>query len=381
MLPFKVLRIAEHQRVVWYRDGNFQAVLTPGKCWFWRRLRHSQFQSYDVRDAECALPHARYLVRMHAEALRPHLDWTILGEHDVGLVLVDRIARRLALPGEVVAYWRDNRALEVRTLDIAGEVAVPAEWIKAMNRAADEVDLTTQRKAVYAVNVDEGFESILIIDGEVYRTLQPGRHAFWRIGRDIKALTVDKRPQEIELNGQEILTKDRVSLRINASLHYRVVDSLRAAVETPDATALAYRVVQFALRRALGSLTLDELLADKSRLGDEVQREVSARLAEAGIAVAMLGIKDVILPGEMRTILNQVVEAEKLTEANAIRRRDETHNVRALANTARQLEGNPMMARLKELEALQNVTSRVSTLNVYQGLEGVMSQLVSLKAP
>ena len=93
----------------------------------------------------------------------------------------------------------------------------------------------------------------------------------------------------------------------------------------------------------------------------------------------MVGIKDVVLPDEMKTILNQVVEAEKVAEANAIRRRDETQSVRALANTARQLEGNAMMARLKELEALQHVTSSVDTLNVYNGLDGVMGQLVNLK--
>ncbi len=74
-----------------------------------------------------------------------------------------------------------------------------------------------------------------------------------------------------------------------------------------------------------------------------------------------------------------MVEAEKVAEANAIRRRDETQNVRALANTARQLEGNPMMARLKELEALQSVSSSINTLNVYDGLEGVMGQLVQLR--
>ena len=97
------------------------------------------------------------------------------------------------------------------------------------------------------------------------------------------------------------------------------------------------------------------------------------------MAVFVVGIKDVILPGEMKTILNQVVEAEKVAEANAVRRRDESANVRALANSARQMEGNPMMARLKELETLQTVTERIDSLNVFNGLDGVLNQLVNLK--
>ena len=103
-------------------------------------------------------------------------------------------------------------------------------------------------------------------------------------------------------------------------------------------------------------------------------------LAGAGLGVSLVGIKDVVLPGEMKAILNRVVEAEKAAEANAVRRRDETQNVRALANTARQLEGNAMMARLKELETLQHVSASVDTLNVVSGLDGVMDQLVRLKA-
>ena len=218
-----------------------------------------------------------------------------------------------------------------------------------------------------------------MIDGDVDRALTPGRYAFWKLGRDVKAVTVDKRVQEIEINGQEILTRDRVSLRTNASLQYRVTDAVQAIVQTPDVEGLAYRAVQFALRRTIGSLTLDELLADKTKLGEDVQAEVGDELANAGIAVTMVGVKDFILPGEMKTILNQVVEAEKVAEANAIRRRDETQAIRALANTAKQLERNAMMARLKELETLEQVSSSADTLNVYNGLDGVMGQLVKLQ--
>ena len=89
-----------------------------------------------------------------------------------------------------------------------------------------------------------------------------------------------------------------------------------------------------------------------------------------------VGVKDVILPGEMKTILNQVVEAEKVAQANLIRRREETAATRSLLNTARLMEENPTLLRLKELETLEKVTEKVGSLTVYGGLEGVLKDMV-----
>ena len=375
----KTIRVAEHQRVLWFRDANFMGVLTPGIYQFWKRTKHLRFDSFDIVDGEAALPKAQYLIREHRDQLEQHLVMTELGQNQIALITVNKLVKRLALPGEVVAFWKNSVDYAIAVVDFTETLEVPAQWIKAINRSGDAVALAALQKAIQPVTVEQGFETILFVDGEIERTLAPGRYAFWKMGRDLKALAVEKRVQEVEINGQEILTRDRVSLRTNASLQFRIVDAKVAAVDTPDIIGLAYRAVQFALRRSIGSLTLDELLADKTKLSEDVQRDVGAELAKAGVTVTMVGIKDFILPGEMKTILNQVVEAEKVAEANAIRRRDETQSIRALANTARQLESNPMMARLKELEALQTVSSSVNTLNVYNGLDGVMGQLVNLK--
>ncbi len=376
----KTIRVAENQRVLWFRDGNLMGVLAPGKYKFWKRTRHLRFESYDVADGEAVLPNAQYLIREHSEMLGQHLEIRELEQNQVALISVNKLVKRLALPGEVIAFWKNSVDSSIEVENFAESLTVPDEWVKAINQSGDAVALATLNKAILPVTVDQGFEALLVNDGEIARSLAPGRYAFWKLGRDIKVLSVDKRVQEIEINGQEILTRDRVSLRTNASLQYRITDAVKAVVDTPDVVGLAYRAVQFALRRTIGSLTLDELLGDKTKLGDDVQSQVSSELANVGIAVTMVGIKDFILPGEMKTILNQVVEAEKVAEANAIRRRDETQAVRALANTAKQLESNAMMARLKELEALQTVSSSVDTLNVYNGLDGVMGQLVKLQS-
>ena len=260
----KTIRVAENQRVLAFRDGNLLGVLTPGKYDFWKRTRHLRFESYDVAKGEATLPNAAYLIREHGAMLREHLQIQELEQHQVALISVNKLVTRLALPGEVVAFWKHAVQATIEVAAFSEELAVPKAWINAINRSGDAVALPTLTKAMLPVIVDQGHEAILLVDGAIDRTLTPGRYAFWKLGREVRAVSVDQRVQEIEINGQEILTRDRVSLRANASLQYRIVDAIKAVVDTPDVVGLAYRAVQFALRRSIGSLTLDELLADKT---------------------------------------------------------------------------------------------------------------------
>ena len=140
-----------------------------------------------------------------------------------------------------------------------------------------------------------------------------------------------------------------------------------------------YKELQFALREAIGSRTLDELLGAKGELDREIQSSARIKIEQHGIRLASVGIKDVILPGEMKEILNGVVQAEKAAQANVIRRREEANATRSLLNTARLIEESPVLMRLKELEALEKVTEKIDKLTVFGGLDGVLKQLVTLK--
>lgn len=98
-----------------------------------------------------------------------------------------------------------------------------------------------------------------------------------------------------------------------------------------------------------------------------------------GLKVHNIDLKDVILPGEMREIFNQVVSAEKQAEANVIRRREETNATRSLLNTAKVMADNPIMLRLKELESLESIAGKVDHLTVHNGTDGLMNDLVKLR--
>ena len=220
---------------------------------------------------------------------------------------------------------------------------------------------------------------LLYVDGELTGSLDPGLHAFWTYGPSVRVDVVDLRVKTLEVQGQEILTRDKVSLRINLTATYRFADAERAMSAAKDPLDHLYKEIQFGLRAAVGTRTLDALLEDKSAIDRVVAERVGPRFAEVGIAVDSVGVKDIILPGDMKDLLGKVVEAEKAAQANVIRRREETNATRSLLNTAKVMESNTVALRLKELETLEKVTEKVGNLSVYGGLDGVLNELVRLK--
>ena len=187
------------------------------------------------------------------------------------------------------------------------------------------------------------------------------------------------RVRPLEVSGQEILTKDKVSLRINVTANFQFTDALKATKAVKDPLDFLYKEIQFGLRAAVGTRTLDALLEDKGAMDIVVFDHVAEKFAEIGIDVKSIGVKDIILPGDMKEILARVVEAEKAAQANVIRRREETNATRSLLNTAKVMDDNPVALRLKELETLEKVTEKIGNISVYGGLDSVMSELVRIK--
>jgi regulator of protease activity HflC (stomatin/prohibitin superfamily) len=129
----------------------------------------------------------------------------------------------------------------------------------------------------------------------------------------------------------------------------------------------------------VGTRTLDEILEDKRLIDEVVGGEIRRRVAGFGLEVESVGVKDIILPGEMKAILTKVVETEKAAQANVIRRREETAATRSLLNTAKMMEDNPTALRLKELETLEKVTEKIDKISVFGGLDGVLKDLVKIR--
>jgi len=173
------------------------------------------------------------------------------------------------------------------------------------------------------------------------------------------------------------MTADKVTLRLNAVVAFKVVDALRARTVVDDHVQTLYREAQLALRAVVGTRELDVLLSDKDDVAQEVQAAVRRRVTPLGLELASFGIRDVILPGDMKDLLNKVTEARKAAEADLITRREEVAAMRSQANTARILDSSPTLMRLRELEVLEKVAGK-ARLSVVLGEQGLTDRVVKL---
>jgi regulator of protease activity HflC (stomatin/prohibitin superfamily) len=369
MWMIKRIKVALYERALVYRDRDLERVLGPGK--YWLLGRKLDVRVYDVSEPDMDLPRADVLIAEKRELLEPYVQLIELSDREVGLVYKNERLTGVIAPGSRRLYWRGPVKVRAEVRDISNECALDAQTARVLTRALG----SALANVVGVAEVPDTAVGLLIVDGELRQVLKPGATAYWKYQRNVKVEIVDTRVTAMEVAGQEILTRDKVSLRVNLTALWQVTDAVKARASVSNAVDFIYKELQFALREAVGMRTLDELLADKGAIDREVAAS-AVKLEASGVAVRSVGVKDVILPGEMKTILNQVVEAEKVAQANLIRRREETAATRSLLNTARLMEENPTLLRLKELETLEKVTEKVGSLTVYDGLEGVLKNMV-----
>jgi regulator of protease activity HflC (stomatin/prohibitin superfamily) len=280
-------------------------------------------------------------------------------------------------PWQKRVFWKVATRVDAERIDVAVDPKVSARHLTMIVR---------ERNTLAAEHVVENHEAgLLFVEGRLVERLAPGRHAFWMVGRKIEVKRLDLRPQALEITAQEMLTKDRIALRVTLTAFRRIVDPERVVSMVPDVDAWLYRLVQFAIREAVAGRTLDEVLAARNVLDAELRTFVRERIAETGLEVTELGVKDVILPGEIRELVNKVVEAERTAKANLIRRQEETAATRSLLNTAKLMEDNPLLLRLKELESIERMVEKVGRIDLHAGdgagLDALLTGLVRVKAP
>jgi regulator of protease activity HflC (stomatin/prohibitin superfamily) len=369
--------VKDGERALVMRDGRLARVLEPGRHRLFDPMNHVTVEKCNVVRTEFAAE--RYAV---VKASRPDLADELFtavetGANEIAIVSLDGRPAHLMTPWQVRVYWRVATRIDVERIDVTDEPRVSARHLAMIER---------NRAAIVTEAVVENHEAgLLFVEGRLVERLAPGRHAFWVAGRKIEVKRLDLRPTAVEITAQEMLTKDRIALRVTLTAFRRIVDPERVVAAVPDVDAWLYRLVQFAIREAVADRTLDEVLQAKATLDAELRTYVRDRLADSGVEVTELGVKDVILPGEIRELVNKVVEAERVAKANLIRRQEETAATRSLLNTARLMEENPLLLRLKELESLERLVEKVGRIDLHagdgQGLDALLTRLVRLKAP
>lgn len=365
--------IGDGERGLVFRNRRFERVLAPGVHKLFDPLNRIAVVVHAIARPEYAGNDADVLIALMGADLSAHFTLADTGMQQVGLVSKNGKLEDVLAPGTRKLYWRGVVQVDVRMVSLADSLEVDAAVVKRLRQ------LGSLAKVAVAVDVPMESAGLLFIDGKLVRTLGAGAYAFWNFQKNVFAEVIDLRVQSLEVSGQELLTRDKVSLRVNLAASMRVTDPVAARTQVAKYGDHLYRELQYGLRKAVSAKTLDELLGDKASLDADIFAYVRGQLTGLGVEVLGVGVKDVILPGEMKDILNGVVQAEKTAQANVIRRREEANAARSLLNTARLIEESPVLMRLKELEALEKITERIDKLTVFGGLDGVLKQLVSLK--
>ncbi len=374
LLMREEITVAAHERALVFRQGRLLQVLLPGVYYFPNPLGDLTYDVYDVNSLEFNSPLADMLRKEYPEIVAQHFFATDVLDQQVGMLFEDGHFSTIVLPATRKLYWKAFHTLSLELMDISDSYEIPAEKLQQFMRIKNPTSFLCQI-------VPEASVGLLFVNGKLERTLPPGVYGFWKFGRDIRCETIDTRLQQTDISGQELLTKDRISLRITLTCWFVVTDPVKARTSVSNYTEHLYKELQFGLREAVGGKTLDELLDDKEAINPAILNTARPKMAEIGIDLRSLGVKDLILPGDMRELVNKVIEAKKLAEANLIKRREETAATRSLLNTAKLMEDSPTLMRLKELETLEKLTEQIQTLHVYSGFNQLLTELVSLKTP
>ncbi len=362
----KTIIITERQMGLLFRNGRFVGVRGAGKYRLYGG-RHMEVSSLEQTVTTAMASPATLL------ADKSFRDATVTVDVPTGSIALRFLNGRLTqvLPSQPVSYiyWKACGDNAFRVVDITDPEV--SEDIPTHLFAAMPASFYTK------IEVPAGCRGRLVVDNRPTRLLTPGTYYFWRGPKPVTCDIVDTRLVPLELSGQEMLTRDKVTLRLNFICHYRITDCERIFTVADDYREHLRVIAQLALREYIGTHTLDELLGDKEALSQFAFQRLCDKAPTLCIEVSDAGVKDIILPGEIRDIMNTVLIAEKQAQANVITRREEVASTRSLLNTAKLMEENPTLYKLKELEAMERICENVGSISL-SGNGDILAQLAGM---
>jgi len=346
----KKIKVNAYQVALVFKKGVYQEMLKKGTYWLWGKTA----EVYDITKQFYAPIELNILLQ--DAALADALQVIEVKDNEIALQYENGFFKNVLTAGRY-AFWKSVVNYEfviadTSNINISGNIS----------RATLQNKLLAPYVRAYTVESHE--KAVLFIDGKYVQMLPAGIYYWWKNGIVITVGKADTRVQQLEINGQEILTKDKAALRINGFAQYQVTDIEKALLENKDYEKQLYVAFQFVLREYIAALGFDELLEKKDSMASFILASVKANAAMLGVEVSGFGIRDIILPGDVKDIMNQVLVAEKKAQANSIMRREETASTRSLLNTAKLMEDNVMLWKLKEMEYVEKIADKISNISV-----------------
>ncbi|MCT4630187.1 slipin family protein [Winogradskyella sp.] len=344
-----------------FKNGNYTRVITEGKHWISFREHVAKYSLSQPFNAPRTLE-----ILLKDQALAELLNVIEVKDNEIVLVYENGNFKQVLSAGRHT-YWNDLIDYKFVTADLS-----KIEITEAIEKAIYSKPELSKYIRTFEIAAFE--KAIMIVNDMFVKTLEHGTYHFWRNDQTIKIAKADMRQLQLEIAGQELLTKDKATVRINFYAQYKVTNIETALMHNKDYEKQLYIILQLALRAFVGAYTLDELLEQKETIAKAVLSDVKVQASKLGVNVLHTGIRDVILPGDMKDIMNQVLIAHKKAQANVVTRREETASTRSLLNTAKLMEDNSMLFKLKEMEYVEKIADKIGEITV-AGNGNVIEQL------
>lgn len=350
-----------------FKDTQYRRLLTEGAYWLWpfeNLVEYDMFKPFN--------PSVELTLLLNDPLLEKWLNVIEVKNNEIVLQYENGNFKNVLIPGRY-AFWKGYAKFSFITADLN-----TVEISELVDPSILQKRELLPYIRVYQVETYE--KGILYKDGKFERILEPGTYFFWKNGTVLSLSKADLRQLQMEISGQEILTRDKAATRVNFFVQYKVTDLMKALNENKEFEKQLYLLAQFALREYIGMLSMDELLEKKESVSEMVMNTLRDKAERLGVIVIDCGIKDIILPGEIKDIMNQVLVAQKQAQANLITRREETAATRSLLNTAKLLEENSMLYKLKEMEYVEKIAEKISTISLSGGNQ-LVDQLKDIFIP
>ena len=344
-----------------FKRGDYQNVITQGTHWVGFKNMVTIFDLTKEFIAPIALE-----ILLKDQGLEEMLHVIEVKDAELALVSENGKLKKVLAAGRY-AFWKGVINYEVVMADLS-KIYIT----EAINKIL--LSHVLLRSYIRILEVAAYEKAVLLVDDVYVKTLESGTYHFWKNNTSIKIAKVDTRQLHLEISGQELLTKDKAAIRVNFYTQYKVVNIEKALLGNKDYEKQLYITMQLLLRAYIGSYTLDELLERKESIADTVFTNSKDTASKLGVEVLNCGIRDVILTGEMKDIMNQVLVAQKRAQANILTRREETASTRSLLNTAKLMEDNDMLFKLKEMEYVEKIADKIGEISV-SGNGGMVTQL------
>lgn len=362
----KQVKVNAYQVGLVFKNGVYQRMLKEGKFWLW----NEEVKLYNITQAFVAPVELNILLQDAALAEALHVvevkdSWIVL-QYENGLL------KQVLTPGRY-SFWKSAINYEFVYAD-TGKIEITENISRAVLLSRQVIGY------VRTAAVESYEKAVLFVEGKYVQTLQSGVYLWWKNSVSVVVGKADTRQQQLEINGQEILTRDKAALRINAWAQYQVADIEKALLQNKDYDKQLYVAFQLALREYIAGFGFDELLEKKESIALYMLQRMKTDAERLGVTVNGFGIRDIILPGDVKDIMNQVLVAEKKAQANTIMRREETASTRSLLNTAKLMEENSMLWKLKEMEYVEKIADKISNISV-GGNGALVEQLKQIFIP